>query len=256
MLSQSQLDQYAENGYLIPDFRLPQETIDTIREDHDRLVQCHPEFGDYCSMLLRYDLGFLNYARNPAILDMVEQILGPDFALWNSSFFAKPARGGRRTPWHQDGEYWPIRPIATCTVWIAVDNSTPENGCLQVIPGSHKSKRLYKHRTSDSADVTLNQELLETEYDQSQAVDLVLEAGQISLHDVYLVHGSAGNPSGQSRRGMTLRFMPTTSVFDRELALEMHQNKKMGAFGDHSQRTLFLMRGVDRCGKNDFRIRL
>ena len=255
MLSQSQLNDYFENGYVIPDFRLPDETIAAIREDHARLVQRHPEFSDYCSMVLRYDLGFLNCARNPAILDMVEQILGPDFALWNSSFFAKPAQIGRRTPWHQDGEYWPIRPVATCTAWIAVDDSTRENGCLQVIPGSHKAKRLLKHRTSDSTDVTLNQELLESEFDESQAVDLVLEAGQISLHDVFLVHGSAGNQSGKPRRGMTLRFMPTTSVFDRELAIEMHLDKKMGAFGDHSQRTLFLMRGVDRSGKNDFRIR-
>ena len=124
MLTQSQLDHYLEQGYIIPDFRLPDATLNAIRADHDRLVQNHPEFRDYCSMLLRYDLSFLNYARNPGILDMVEQILGPDFALWNSSFFAKPAQGGRRTPWHQDGEYWPIRPIATCTAWIAIDDST------------------------------------------------------------------------------------------------------------------------------------
>ena len=131
----------------------------------------------------------------------------------------------------------------------------PENGCLQVIPGSHKEKQLFKHRTTDSTDVTLNQELLASEFNASQATDLVLEAGQISLHDVFLVHGSAGNPSGKPRRGMTLRFMPTTSVFDRELAAEMHQTKKMGAFGDHSERTLFLMRGIDRSGRNDFRVR-
>ena len=255
MLSQNQLDQYFADGYIIPDFRLPDETIAAIRADHDRLVQRHPEFTDYCSMLLRYDLSFLNYARNTDIVDMVEQILGPNFALWNSSFFAKPARGGRRTPWHQDGEYWPIRPIATCTVWIAIDDATPDNGCLQVIRGSHKAKRLFKHRTTDSTDVTLNQELLESEYDLNKAVDVVLEAGQISLHDVFLMHGSAGNPSGKPRRGMTLRFMPTTSVFDRELAIEMHKNKKMGTFGDHSERTLFLMRGEDVSGQNDFVMR-
>jgi Phytanoyl-CoA dioxygenase (PhyH) len=52
---------------------------------------------------------------------VVSQVIGEDIALWNSSFFAKPARVGTKTPWHQDGEYWPIRPLATCTVWIAVD---------------------------------------------------------------------------------------------------------------------------------------
>ena len=139
MLSQAEIDHYHDKGYVIPDFRLPEETLAEIRSAHDRLLAKHPEFRDYCSCLLQYDTGFLNFARQPAILDMVEQVLGPDFALWNSSFFAKPAGNGKRTPWHQDGEYWPIRPLATCTAWIAVDAATPENGCLRVISGSQRS---------------------------------------------------------------------------------------------------------------------
>lgn len=252
MLSEQQIAQYHEDGYIIPDFYLPEDTLAAIRADHSHLIQKYPQFADYCPSVLAYDLGFLNYARNDGILDMVAQILGSDFALWNSSFFAKPARTGRKTPWHQDGEYWPIRPIATCSVWIAVDESTPENGCLRVIRGSHKGKRLRRHETNKSPDLTLNQELLKSEYDESQAVDIVLKAGQISLHDVFLVHGSEANRSPKPRRGMTLRFMPTTSVFDRRLAVEMHS--KIGT-SDHSHRTLFLMRGSDRSGRNDFMMR-
>jgi len=223
-----------------------------IRDAHDRLLARHPEFRDYCSCLLQYDTGFLNYARHPAILDMVEQVLGPDFALWNSSFFAKPAGNGKRTPWHQDGEYWPIRPLATCTVWIAVDAATPENGCLRVISGSHQERRLRRHRTVAAGDVTLTQELQPEEYDERLAVDLELAPGQVSLHDVFLLHGSEANTSDRPRRGMTLRFMPTTSVFDRALATELHQ--RLG-ITDHAVRTLYLMRGIDRSGQNDFRIR-
>ena len=252
MLSQDQVAKYREDGYVIPDFRLSDDDLTAIRACHDRLLARRPEFRDYCPTLLAHDLGFLNFARDPDILDMVEQLLGPDFALWNSSFFAKPAVDGRRTPWHQDGEYWPIRPIATCTAWIAVDQSTPENGCLRVIRGSHRDKRLFAHRTNDAPDLTLNQELLDSELDESQAVDLILEAGQISLHDVFLVHGSEANRSTKPRRGMTLRFMPTSSLFDRRLAVEQH--RRIG-LSDHSQRTLFLMRGRDRCGKNDFVLR-
>ena len=252
MLSEEQIKQYHEDGYVVPDYQLPAQTLASIRADHDRFLQRHPEFRDYCPKLLEYDLGFLNYARNPAILDMVEQVIGGDFALWNSSFFAKPARNGRKTPWHQDGEYWPIRPIATCTVWIAVDDSTPENGCLRVIRGSHKKQRLLQHQTNPSKDLTLNQELLSSEVDEDQAVDIVLKAGQISLHDVYLVHGSEANRSAKPRRGMTLRFMPTSSVFDRQLAKDQHQH--MG-LADHSVRTLFLMRGTDLSGRNDFVMR-
>lgn len=253
MLSEEQVTRYHEDGYVIPDYRLPEEVLDDIRADHDRLLARHPEFHDYCPTLLRYDLGFLNYIRDPEILDMVEQVLGPDFALWNSSFFAKPAENGKRTPWHQDGEYWPIRPLATCTVWLAVDAATRENGCLRLIRGSHKDRRLRAHETTDSPDVTLNQELRADQFDESEAVDLVLEAGQMSLHDIFMLHGSEANHSSQPRRGMTMRFMPTTSVFDRVLAKEMGQRKGLV---DQSQRTLFLMRGGDPSGGNDFALRL
>ena len=252
MLTKTQLEQYREDGYVVPDYRLPDETIEAIREDHDRLLAGHPEYVNYCPNVLAFDLAFLNHARIPAVLDMVEQALGPDFALWNSSFFAKPAVNGYATPWHQDGEYWPIRPLATCTVWIAVDDATRENGCLRFIRGSHRSGRLLSHRTNSSPDLTLNQELVDSEYDEKEAVDLVLEAGQISLHDVFLAHGSEANNSPHPRRGMTLRYMPTTSIFDREIARRLADEK---GIMDHTQRTLFLMRGGDPSGRNDFRLR-
>jgi|TARA_B100001123_G_C15168505_1_gene970393 hypothetical protein len=253
LLSIAEIAKYNEDGYVIPKFRLSQETLEAIRRNYDQLLSQHPEFVDYCPSLLAYDLSFLNYARTPEILDMAEQLIGPDIALWNSSFFAKPAEKGRATPWHQDGEYWPIRPLATCTVWIAIDDSTPDNGCLRVIKGSHKNKDLRQHNTNPDPNLTLNQELPLTEYDEERAEDIVLEAGQMSLHDVFIVHGSAANTSGKSRRGMTLRLMPTTSVYDRQIAREQHE--KIGIV-DHSVRTLFLMRGNDASGQNDFRIRL
>jgi ectoine hydroxylase-related dioxygenase (phytanoyl-CoA dioxygenase family) len=252
MLSESQIAQYRERGYVIPEYRLPEAVLEDLRADHARLVARHPEFRQYCPTLLAYDLRFLEIARTPEILAMVQQILGPDIALWNSSLFAKPAADGQRTPWHQDGQYWPIRPLATCTVWIAIDDSTTENGCLRVIPGSHHGQRLRAHRKTDAKDVTLNQELLESEYDLSQAADLVLKAGQMSLHDVYLLHGSEPNVSPRPRRGMTLRYMPTTSVFDRDVA---RAQAREFSLADHSQRTLYLMSGVDRSGRNDFRVR-
>ena len=97
-LSEAEVERYHEDGYVIPEYRLPEETLQDIRADYDRLLARHPEFRDYCPMLLRYDLSFLNYARDPNILDMVAQVIGPDIILWNSSFFAKPAVNGKKTP--------------------------------------------------------------------------------------------------------------------------------------------------------------
>lgn len=251
MLTPQQLEQYHEDGYVTPDYRIPEQVLSDIRDAHSRLVERHPEYSDYCSALLAFDTWYLNVARIPEILDMVGQVLGEDFALWNCSFFAKPAKVGTRTPWHQDGEYWPIQPLATCTVWIAVDASTTENGCLRVIPGSHRSKRLAKHRENNAPGLALNLELEQDEFDESTAKDIVLEAGQVSLHDVYLYHGSEPNLSEKPRRGMTLRFMPTTSVYCHEEATRF---KREGVLV-MSERTIYLMRGVDRSGQNDFRMR-
>ena len=252
MLTDDQVFQYQENGYTIPNYRLPDDVLANIRRDHGRLIQTHPEFRNYCPNILAYDLSFLNYARLPKILDMVEQVIGSDFALWNSSFFSKPALDGQATPWHQDGEYWPIRPLATCSVWMAIDNATVDNGCLRFIPGSHKKRTLRQHRINSDPNLTLNQELLPNEYSEDEAIDLTLEAGQISLHDIYMMHGSKENRSPHSRRGMTLRYMPTTSVFDRDLASRQASEKGLL---DHTERTLFLMRGADLSGENDFRVR-
>jgi len=249
VLSQKEIATYHQQGYITPQFKLPTTTITAIRDRHQLLLDQYPQFNNYCPALLAYDKSFLEFAKNPQILDMVEQLIGPDFALWNSSFFAKPANGGHATPWHQDGEYWPITPLATCTVWIAIDSATVENGCLRVIPGSHRDQKLLSHHTNPSDEVTLNQELDNHNFNEAEADDIILEAGQISLHDVYLVHGSETNNSNHSRRGMTLRFMPTTSIYNRQLAQEKSKDKNLV---DQSARTLYLLRGKDASGKNDF----
>lgn len=251
MLTQREIAKYHSDGYVTPDFHLPQDVIEEIRLAHDRLVARYPQFTDYCSALLAYDTWYLTIARRADILDMVSQILGDNIALWNSSFFAKPAKVGSKTPWHQDGEYWPISPLATCTVWIAIDAATAENGCLKVIPGSHRSKQLAQHNVNNSDGLALNLELDADEIDESTAADIVLQPGQISLHDVYLYHGSDANNSNQPRRGMTLRYMPTSSVYQHDASRHNDKDKQLGM----SQRTVYLMRGVDTSKQNDFRVR-
>ena len=246
-LTEREISRYHEDGYVIPNWHLPQETIESIRCSHHRLIAQFPKFTDYCPAILGYDVSFLDYARNSDILDMVEQLIGPDIALWNSSFFAKPAKVGTRTPWHQDGEYWPIRPLATCSVWIAVDDSTIENGCLQVIPGSHRAKELSPHHVNSADGLALPLELDDSAFDLKEATNIELEAGQISLHDVYLMHASEPNLSDLPRRGMTLRFMPTTSIYRRDI--------EANGLRAGQERTLFLMRGSDVSGVNDFRVR-
>lgn len=256
MLTDTQIADYHEKGYVVPDYRLSSDVLEDIKEAHSQLLARHlehPEFRDNCPALLSHDLRFLNYARDPKILDMVEQLIGPDIALWNMSFFAKPALNGKKTPMHQDGEYWPIVPLTTCTVWIAIDAATVENGCLRYIPGSHTPRQVMLHEVKDDPAHTLNRELVPTEYDESLAEDLILPAGGMAFHDVFIAHGSEENRSPHPRRGMTLRLMPTTSVYDRELAERRHAERGGRSMADHS---IFLLRGKDVSGRNDFRVRM
>lgn len=242
-LTEEEVAHYHEHGYVIPkDFRVDDFTLERLSDDHQRLLKSAEgsgeDFSDYCGAILPHNLGFANYARDERILDMVSQLIGPDIGLWNMSFFAKPAGIGREVPMHQDAPYWCLNPLATCTVWLALDRSDEENGCLRVIPGSHKSQAKIHHTTMEDPEnkLALKMAIDKESFDESQAVNMVLEPGQISLHDLFLVHGSKPNFSGRPRRGMTMRFFPTTSTFERSAT-----SPKV---------PLLLMRGRDRSEEN------
>jgi ectoine hydroxylase-related dioxygenase (phytanoyl-CoA dioxygenase family) len=214
MLTKEQILKYHEDGFVVPDFTMSEKDLLEIEDKHNQLIRKYPEYKNYCPAILLKDESFLKYCLNDKIINFIEQLIGKNFALWNSSFFAKPALNGYETPWHQDGQYWPINPLATCTVWLAIDDANEDNGCLKFIKGSHKDKRLKKHSRNNKNNLTLQQEILPSEFDKSDSVNMILKRGQISLHDVYMIHGSKENKSYNSRRAMTMRFMPLTSDFD------------------------------------------
>ena len=154
-------------------------------------------------------------------------------------------------PWHQDGHYWPIRPLPTCTVWIAIDDSMADNGCLRVIPASHCQEKLHAHLKEDRDDVVLNQRVDAAAFNATHAIDIELEAGQMSLHDVYLVHGSNPNLSIRRRAGIAIRYMPGSSHFDRKIA---GPSAEVSYTIDFSQRPIWLLRGEDQTGLNDLQV--
>jgi len=184
-------------------------------------------------------------------MDMVESILGPDIILWGCHAFCKPAGDGMEVPWHQDGQYWPIRPLANCTVWIAVDDSIKANGCLRVIRGSHRHQRLLTHHRDTRERLTLTEAVDVKHVDEDEIVNIELEAGQMSMHDVYMIHGSAENRSTQRRAGIAIRYMPATSVFERKV---IQASDEAGFQVDFSQRPLWLVRGRDVSTRNDFNV--
>lgn len=260
-LSATERARYERDGYVIPSFRLPSARVDAMRATLDKLIADNPGVRPekLVSAHVEGDNGegvkgsadFLALAREPEIVELVSSVLGDDVILWGCHVFCKPGGDGYETPWHQDGHYWPIRPLATCTAWVALDRSDRENGCLRVIPGSHANRQLHEHLHEDRSDLVLNQRMADGTFDEADAVDLELEPGQMSLHDVYMIHGAAANRSPRRRAGVALRYMPATSLFDR--SLKPHDGKT-GVPVSFATRPLWLVRGVDRTGRNDFTI--
>ena len=260
-LSTDAITSYQEEGYLIPKFTLPDQKLDVLKDAVEELVHLNntlpPEYliGPHIKNPVSHSNGlhqkFLDLCLDDEILDMVAGVIGQNIVLWSSGVFCKPAKVGKIVPWHQDGQYWPIRPLATCSVWIAVDDALPENGCMRFIPGSHRARRLYEHEFAGDDGLVLNQQVVAAEFDQGKAIDNVLAAGQVSIHDVYLIHGSNANTSGNRRAGYVMRYMPATSLYDREMTVGQSSNLGQSEF---SKRPIWLARGIDCTGHNNFRI--
>ena len=254
-LTAEELEHYRKRGYVIPRYKLPAVLLERLRGALDRLLASYTDVAqeDLANPhMVPSDDGrpnpFLEVARHPAVLDMVEQILGPDLILWITRVLCKPPVMGREVPWHQDGEYWLMRPLATCSVWVAIDPVSTTNGCMRFIPGSHNRTELYRHHVTERKNVVLNLELDQDQFDERDAVNVELEPGQMSMHDVRLIHGSLANTSGQRRAALILRYMPATSHYDRSIVKERKNNSPF----DIVEQPLWLMRGSDRSGRNDF----
>ena len=146
------------------------------------------------------------------VLDLVERFIGPDIALWSSHFISKPPAHGQIVPWHEDSAYWRGRldPMEVCTVWLAVDDSTAENGCMRVIPGTHSNGYSNYVAVDDASKSVFGTRITEDQFDLSTAVDLELKSGECHLHHAKTIHGSNANESGKRRCGYTMRYMPTT----------------------------------------------
>jgi non-heme Fe2+,alpha-ketoglutarate-dependent halogenase len=145
-------------------------------------------------------------ATHPALLDLAEGLIGPDILVHTTTLFCKQPRDPGFIAWHQDAHNWRLDDPKLVTAWVALTDSNSENGCLRVIPGSHR--RRLDHESRPHRDNLLPTGLtLAAEIDESEAVDFELAPGQASFHHADLVHGSRGNRSDGKRIGFAIRYV-------------------------------------------------
>src|SRR3954454_9792771 len=210
-LTEAQVAQYREDGYLAPIRIMAEAEALGLRA---RLEAVEARTGGPLRGDLRHKSHLLfpflaDLVRHPVLLDAVEDLIGPDILCWSSSFFIKEAATPAFVSWHQDSTYWGLSSPEVATAWVALTPSDAENGAMAVIPGSHKLDQVPHRDTFHRHNLLTRGQEVAVEVDDSKAVMLALRPGEMSLHHVRLVHGSAPNPSMDRRIGYAIRYVPT-----------------------------------------------
>jgi ectoine hydroxylase-related dioxygenase (phytanoyl-CoA dioxygenase family) len=220
LLNPTELEAYRREGYLILDRPIfEQDKFDRLKQHFENKLAhladgTRPEAMDVPHFT---DPTLFEWLFADDVLDVVEQIIGPNIALWSSHFICKPRGDGKRVPWHEDSAYWKgqLEPMEVVTMWLAIDPSTRDNGCMYVVPRTHDNG-FSDYEPVDTAKNVFPTEITPSQRRDALAVPCELQPNQASLHDGKLQHGSPPNTSDQRRCGYTMRYMPTSVKFNTD----------------------------------------
>ena len=213
VLTKEQIEQYHDEGFISPVRVISEAQALSIK---NQLEQVEVEFPDEINAESRNNLhlsfAFLDaLAHNKIIVDAMEDLIGPDIALWASVMFIKEPSSKQYVSWHQDATYMGLDSIDFPTPWIALSPSNIETGCMTMIAGSHHSE-IQNHEDTFAENNILTRGQVIPNIDKSKAVDLILEPGEMSIHHGAIIHGSQPNKSNQRRIGFSLQSYVPPSI--------------------------------------------
>lgn len=217
-LTLDQLDQvrpaYERDGYVIVRHVVPRARMKDVERHVHATIARHPglSFDKLHQLpLYREDPFYLRLVREPQLLDIAAQSLGPDLALFATGYIIKSPGSSMAVLWHQDGSYWPLEPMEVCTLWLAITESKVHNGCMRVIPGTQHMD-LQALRERKDKDSLLGTSMDESLVDETQAVNLELDPGDVSMHHPNVIHGSNANQSPTAwRLNLVIRVIRSTT---------------------------------------------
>lgn len=203
------IDLYEQQGIVFPIRVLSDAEVAEFRGELEAVAGEKPRRLD--QLHLAYPWAY-RLASHRAVLDAVESLIGPEILIDGNLVFYKPPHDEGYASWHQDSVYsgWHLTP--SVSAWIALTVSEPANGCMRVVPGSHKQGVLEHDNVQDPNLLNKRGERLRMDVDESQAVDVVLKPGEMSLHHTNIVHGSNPNTSDGPRIGFIVRFVTNQST--------------------------------------------
>jgi len=234
-LSQEQLDFFAQNGYLRYGALLKGEEVEALRREYDETFRQAVEGNTFSNLAVGWggdaktkteaprkmyqmmnmcerNIAFRKLIYDGRMLDLVQDLIGPNIMLFHDQALFKPAKHGGPVFWHQDNAYWKCRPANLVSCWLTLDDVERDNGAMQVIPGSHL-KPVW-HNQSEQTNSLLKIEGIE----EDKAVVVDLPAGGVMFHHCQTLHYTAPNITDRQRRAFAIHFMiPGTSKEDGKI---------------------------------------
>jgi len=216
-LSPAQVERYARDGFLSPNAALERDDAAACLQKLEAFERAlggpltsGGEIERYRSrthVLLSWVHGL---TRHPAILDAVEDLIGPDILVYTSTWFIKEPESAAIAAWHQDATYFGLRPHVHVTAWLALTDATAENGCMEFLPGSHHGGQRPHRAGVVAASVNRAGQAIVEPVDDQPAVHAPLRAGEFSLHHTLTLHRSKPNRSNGRRVGLAISYVPTS----------------------------------------------
>ena len=241
LLTSAQVRQYEDEGATYPIRVLPAELARKCYLEIEKGEASHgPAFRKVLRtkphLALKWVDELVNHA---AVLNAVEDIIGPDILLYNLTLWIKDAHDSSFVGWHQDSTYFPLDPAVQITAWIALTDSVEENGNVSYVPGSHKLGQLRHGEQPDSGSLLSKGQHIVEPVDATVVKSISLQPGEMSLHHTRLVHFSEPNHSARRRIGLGVSYIPTSVQCTGTV-----------------RHTAMLVRGIDRYNHFDHEPRL
>lgn len=254
-LDDAEVEAYHRDGVLGPYRLVPPDQMAAMWERIERDIITPSEHGDPD---LHYHDRHLDHpavcrlCRGPELVERIASLIGPDLVIWRSNLqikrpLARAVGDEKRyteVPWHQDGAYFELQPLVLVSAWIAITEATIDNGCLQVVRGSHT--RTF-HHDADETRTSFHRAVPEDEIDPAEVRVLELLPGEFVLFSENTLHGSGPNRTPRPRVGLTPR---VTVPFVRVTGNPRYAGRDPARHAPDEQREVAILRGHDYTGRH------
>lgn len=214
MLTEQQKRQYADDGYLVIENVLTAQELEALRRASESLQTERARIGGTDSLAVIHDVvfkgeAFLQTATHPCMLAAVTDLIGPNLQMQHCKLNWKPPTvGAGKVDWHQDFPYFPHTNFDLLAVMFVLDDATPANGCMRVVPGSHKRGQAE----TEYSCLLQGPEIDTADYSPKPPVDLIVKAGGMSIHHCLALHCSYPNTTDTPRRGLVYQIRAADAI--------------------------------------------